>query len=111
MEGGFMPIMTGGQAIVESLKAQGVDTIFGIISVHTLDLFDSLFDNQDDIRFIGGRLELGCGYMADAYSRASGKPGVLLTSTGPGAADSMGAMGEAYFSSSNLLQITTNVEK
>ena len=106
-----MPMMTGGQAIVESLKAQGVDTIFGIISVHTLDLFDALFDNQDDIRFIGGRLELGCGYMADAYSRASGKPGVLLTSTGPGAADSMGAMGEAYFSSSNLLQITTNVEK
>ena len=47
-----MPMMTGGQAIVESLKAQGVDTIFGIISVHTLDLFDALFDNQDDIRSV-----------------------------------------------------------
>jgi acetolactate synthase I/II/III large subunit len=106
-----VPRMTGGQAIVESLKAQGVDTVFGIISVHTLDLFNALFDNQNTLRFIGGRLELGCGYMADGYSRATGKPGVLLTSTGPGAADSMGAMGEAYFSSSCVLQLTTNVEK
>ncbi len=106
-----MAKLTGGQAIVESLKVHGVDTIFGIISVHTLDLFDALFDNQDNLRFIGGRLELGCGFMADGYSRATGKPGVLLTSTGPGAADSMGAMGEAYFSSSSVLQLTTNVEQ
>jgi acetolactate synthase-1/2/3 large subunit len=103
--------MTGGHAVVESLKAQGVDTVFGIISVHTLNLFDALFDHQDSLRFIGGRLELGCGFMADGYSRATGRPGVLLTSTGPGAADSMGAMGEAYFSGSAVLQITTNVEQ
>ena len=106
-----MARLTGGQAIVESLKVQNVDTVFGIISIHTLDLFDALFDNQDDVQFIGGRLELGCCYMADGYSRATGKPGVLLTSTGPGAADSMGAMGEAYFCSSSVLQITTNVEQ
>ena len=106
-----MAKMTGGQAFVESLKAQGVDTIFGIISVHTLDLYDALFHQQDQIRFIGGRMELGCGFMADGYSRATGKPGVLLTSTGPGAADSMGALGEAYFSSSSVLEITTNVEQ
>ena len=105
-----MARMTGGQAVVESLKAHNIDTVFGIISVHTLDLYDALFDQQDAIRFIGGRLELGCGFMADGYSRATGRPGVLLTSTGPGAADSMGAMGEAYFSASSILQITTNVE-
>ena len=105
-----MPNLTGGQAITESLKAQGVDTIFGIISIHNLDLFDALFDQQDNLRFIGGRLELGCGFMADGYARATGKPGVLITSTGPGAADSIGAMGEAYFSGSPLLQVTTNVE-
>ncbi len=105
-----MARMTGGRAVVESLMAQGVDTVFGIISVHTLDLFDALFDNQDRLRFIGGRLELGCGHMADGYSRATGRPGVLLTSTGPGAADSVGALGEAYFSSSAVLEITTNVE-
>ncbi|MCI0787883.1 MAG: thiamine pyrophosphate-binding protein, partial [Chloroflexi bacterium] len=106
-----MAKMTGGQAITASLKAQGVDTVFGIISVHTLDLFDALFDNQDSLRLIGGRLELGCGYMADGYYRATGKPGVLLTSTGPGAADSVGALGEAYFSGSAVLEITTNVEQ
>ena len=105
-----MPNLTGGQAITESLKAQGVDTVFGIISIHNLDLFDALFDQQDSLRFVGGRLELGCGFMADGYARATGKPGVLITSTGPGAADSMGAMGEAYFSGSPLLQVTTNVE-
>ncbi len=106
-----MARLTGGQAFVESLKAQGVDTVFGIISVHTLDLFDALFDSQDSLRFIGGRLELGCGYMADGYFRATGRPGVLLTSTGPGAADSVGALGEAYFSGSAVLEITTNVEQ
>ena len=106
-----MARMTGGQAVTEALKAQGVDTVFGIISVHTLDLFDALFDSQDSLRFIGGRLELGCGYMADGYWRATGKPGVLLTSSGPGAADSVGALGEAYFSSSAVLEITTNVDQ
>jgi len=106
-----LPRMTGGQAITESLKAHEVDTIFGIISIHTLDLFDSIFDNQDSLRFIGGRQELGCGFMADGYSRATGKPGILLTSTGPGAADSVGALGEAYFSSSSVLEICTNVEQ
>ena len=105
-----MPNLTGGQAITESLKAQGVDTVFGIISIHNLDLFDALYDQQDSLRFIGGRLELGVGFMADGYARATGKPGVLITSTGPGAADSIGAMGEAYFSGSPLLQVTTNVE-
>ena len=106
-----MAKMTGGEAMVESLKAQGVDTVFGIISIHTLDLYDALFDSQESLRFIGGRQELGCGFMADGYARATGKPGVLLTSTGPGAADSLGAVGEAYFSSSPLLEITTNVEQ
>ena len=92
-----MPKLTGGQTVIESLKAQGVDTVFGIISIHNLDIFDSLFGSQDSLNFVGGRLELGCGFMADGYSRATGKPGVLITSTGPGAADSVGAMGEAYF--------------
>ena len=106
-----MPKLTGGQAIIESLKAQGVDTVFGIISVHNLDLFDSLFESHDSLNFVGGRLELGCGFMADGYARSTGRPGVLITSTGPGAADSMGAIGEAYFSGSPILEITTNVER
>ena len=106
-----MAKMTGGKAVLESLKAHGVDTLFGIISVHNLDLYDALFDQQDSFRYIGGRMELGCGFMADGYSRVSGKPGVVITSTGPGAADSIGAMGEAYHSACPILQITTNVER
>ena len=106
-----MARMTGGRALVESLKVHGVDTAFGIISTQTLDLFDALYDAQSDIRFVGGRLELGCGHMADGFARASGRPGVLLTSAGPGAADSMGSVGEAYHSASPVLNITTNVEK
>lgn len=106
-----MAKMSGGQAIVESLEAHGVDTVFGIISIHTLDLFEAMLDNRESLRFIGGRHEHGCGFMADGYSRATGKPGILLTSTGPGAADSVGALGEAYFSSSAVLEISTNVEQ
>ena len=106
-----MPRMSGAQAITESLKAHDVDTIFGIISIHTLDLFDVLFNEQESLRFIGCRQELGAGFMADGYARATGKPGVLLTSTGPGAADSVGALGEAYYSSSPVLELTTNVEQ
>ena len=106
-----MPRMSGARAITESLKVHDVDTIFGIISVHTLDLFDVLFEDQESLRFIGCRQELGAGFMADGYARATGKPGVLLTSTGPGAADSVGALGEAYYSSSPVLELTTNVEQ
>lgn len=96
---------------MESLKAQSVDVVFGVISVHNLGFFDALYDSQDSVKYVGGRLELASGFMADGYSRASGKPGVFVTSTGPGAADSMGAMGEAYYSGSAVLQLTTNVEK
>ena len=102
---------SGAKAIIESLKLHDVDTIFGIISIHTLDIYDILASEQDQLQFIGGRQELGIGFMADGYARVSGKPGILLTSTGPGAADSIGAVGEAYFSASPVLEITTNVEQ
>ena len=92
-----MAQMTAARPLSHRYTLRASIPVFGIISVHTLDLFDALFDRQDDVRFIGGRLELGCGYMADGYSRATGKPGVLLTSTGPGAADSVGAMGRSLF--------------
>ena len=106
-----MAKITGGRALLDSLKAHGVDHIFGVVSTHNLDLYDALYDSRDAIKYVGGRLELGSAFMADGYARASGKPGVLVTSTGPGAADSMGAMGEAYHSGSAVLEITTNVEK
>ena len=105
--------MTGGQAVVEALIAQGVETVFGIISVHTLHLYDALADavGRGRLEFIGSRHEHALGCMADGYARASGKPGVFITSSGPGAADSMGAMGESYHSSVPVLQITTEIER
>ena len=107
-----MARMTAGRAVVESLIAQGVDTVFGIISVHTLNIYDALREAvaAGRIRFIGARHEHALTCMADGYARVTGKPGVLLTSSGPGAADSVGGMGEAYHSSVPLLQITTEVE-
>jgi acetolactate synthase-1/2/3 large subunit len=107
-----MAKMTAGRAVVEALIAQGVDTVFGIISVHMLHIYDALREAVDEgrIRFVGARHEHALGFMADGYARATGKPGVMLTSGGPGAADSIGAMGESYHSSVPLLQITAEIE-
>ena len=102
---------TGGEALVERLSLHGVDLLFGIISIHNLDIFDALYRYQDRVRHIGGRSELGCGFMADGYARSSGRPGVMVSSTGPGAANSMHAVGEAYHSSSPLLHLTTTVAR
>jgi thiamine pyrophosphate-dependent acetolactate synthase large subunit-like protein len=107
-----MAKMTAGRAVVEALIAQGVDTVFGIISIHTLHIYDALREAVDEghIRFVGARHEHALGFMADGYARATGKPGVMITSGGPGAADSIGAMGESYHSSVPILQITAEIE-
>ena len=102
---------TGGEALVDRLALHGVDLLFGIISIHNLDLFDALYRRQDRVRHIGGRSELGCGFMADGYARSSGRPGVLVSSTGPGAANSMHSVGEAFHSSSPVLHLTTTVAR
>ncbi len=106
-----MARMTAARALIESLRAQGVDTIFGIISSHTMEIFDALYDHQDAIRFISTRHEQAAAMMADGYARVTGKPGVCLTSTGPGAANSMGGLGEAYDASSPVLTITSSAEE
>ena len=106
-----MSKQTGAEALVERLCLHGVDLLFGIISIHNLDLFDALFRAHGKLRHIGGRTELACGFMADGYARSSGRPGILLTSTGPGAANSMHSVGEAYHSSSPLLHLTTAIPR
>ena len=106
-----MTKMSAARALVESLRAQGVDTIFGIISSHTMEIFDALYDHRDAIRFISARHEHAAAMMADGYARASGNPGICLTSTGPGAANAMGGLGEAYFASSPVLTITSTPEE
>lgn len=105
-----MKKMTGGEAVVKSLIAEGVEVVFGIPSVHSVAIYDALY-RHPEIRLITTRHEQGATHMADGYARASGKPGVCITSTGPGACNSMSAMGEAYAGSLPILNITTQNEK
>ena len=102
-----MARLKGSQALFRSLQAQGVEVVFGLIGAHTMELFDALYDFQDSIRLITTRDERAAALMADGYGRATGKPGVCLTSTGPGAANSVSGMGEAHFSFSPLLNLTS----
>lgn len=104
-----MTKMTGGRAVVESLVAHNVDTVFGVISVHTMDLFDALRDAQDRIRYIGARHESAAAFMAFGYAQVTGRPGVIISSTGPGAGNAVGALGEAYAASLPVVHITTDV--
>ena len=101
--------MTGGQAVIEALKSEGVDTLFGIISIHMLPVYDAL-RTESAVRLVIPRHEMAGGFMADAYSRTAGKPGVYLTSTGPGAANSMGAVLESWSGGAATLQITSQIE-
>ncbi|MBI4302092.1 MAG: thiamine pyrophosphate-binding protein [Chloroflexi bacterium] len=103
-----MARMTGGQAVVQALKGEGVEVVFGLPGVHAMPLYDALYD-QEDIRYIGVRHEQASAYMSDGYARATGRVGVCLTTTGPGAANTASAMGEAYASSSPVLQIATQI--
>ncbi|MFN8485022.1 MAG: thiamine pyrophosphate-binding protein [Anaerolineae bacterium] len=101
--------ITGGQAVVQTLKQEGVDLVFGIASVHMLPVYDALRD-EPTIRLVVPRHEMAGGFMADGYSRVSGRTGVYLTSTGPGAANSAGAVVESWISSTRTLQLTGQVE-
>ncbi len=101
--------MKGGQAAIRALESQGVDVVFGIPGVHTLEIYDALVDSS--IRHILARHEQGAGFMADGYARASGKPGVAVIITGPGITNVMTAVGEAYTDSSPLFVLSSNVEQ
>ncbi len=104
-----MANMTGGQAIVGQLKAEGVDTIFGIIGESTYSLYDALYD-EPDIRHYTTRNELGAASMADGYARVTGRPGVCFSTVGPGATHTLSALGEAFAESSPVLHITGQIE-
>src|SRR5438477_10062055 len=100
-----MAEMTGGEAVVRALKAGGVDTVFGIVSVHMLPIYDAL-GREPSIRLIVPRHEQGAAFMADRYARTTGRPGVYMTSTGPGAVNSACAVHAAWVGASQTLQIT-----
>jgi thiamine pyrophosphate-dependent acetolactate synthase large subunit-like protein len=99
-----MNMRTGAQLVVESLHNEGVRTLFGIPGVDTLGVYNALLD-QPDIRAINVRHEQSAVFMADGFFRSSGQIGVALTSGGPGALNTMGAMAAAHNDSSAVLQV------
>ena len=101
--------MTGGEAVVAALRALGVRHVFGIVSVHNLPIVDAIA-RADDLRFVPTRHEQGAVHCADGYARATGGLGVALVSTGPGAANAMGGLLEAYHASSRVLLLTGQSE-
>ncbi|MDP2739836.1 MAG: thiamine pyrophosphate-binding protein [Pseudorhodobacter sp.] len=102
-----MSNMFGGQAVVESLYAEGVETVFGVLGSTLLPVYDALVGHP--MQLITPRSEDGAGHMADAYARVKGSPGVVLSTAGPGAAGVAAAMGEAYAESWPMLHIATQV--
>ncbi|MBN9492156.1 thiamine pyrophosphate-binding protein [bacterium] len=101
--------MTGGDAVYETLRALGVEHVFGIVSVHNIPIYDAIL-RGGGITPIGVRHEQGALHAADGYARATGKLGVAITSTGPGATNSMTGLFEASFASSRVLMITGQID-
>jgi acetolactate synthase-1/2/3 large subunit len=99
----------GGDAVVDALEWAGVDVVFGIPSVHNLPVYDAL-RRRGRPRSITVRHEQSAAAAADGYARVSGRLGVCLTSTGPGAANAMGGLLEAYLSGTPVLHLTGQIE-
>lgn len=93
------------QALVRLLEGYGVESVFGIPGVHTVELYRGLHGSS--LRHVSPRHEQGAGFMADGYARASGKPGVCFIITGPGMTNILTAMGQAYADSVPMLVIST----
>ncbi len=95
---------TVGEKLVDLLEMRGVDTVFGIPGVHTVELYRGL--KTSNIRHVTPRHELSAGFMADGYARATGKPGVCLLITGPGLTNAITAMAQARADSIPMLVIS-----
>jgi thiamine pyrophosphate-dependent acetolactate synthase large subunit-like protein len=100
-------ILTGARAAVAALEAAGVEVAFGLPGVHNLALWREL--NESYVRLVGVRHEQTAAYAADGFARASGRLGVALTTTGPGAANTLAAVGEAWASRQPVLVIATDI--
>ena len=107
-----MAKMTGAQITIESLLAEGVDTIFGYPGGAILPTYDALVQNSA-LRHILVRHEQGAAHMAEGYARVSGRPGVVLVTSGPGATNTVTGIADAYMDSTPLVvicgQVPTNM--
>ena len=100
--------ITGAEALIESLRVNGVGSIFGIPSTHTLEIYRAL-GSADGIEHITTSHEQGAAFMADGYARSTGRPGVCLVTTGPGVTNAATALAEAYSDSIPVLCITAHI--
>jgi acetolactate synthase-1/2/3 large subunit len=99
--------LTGAQALIKSLEQQGVDTIFGLPGGAILPVYDPLIDSS--IRHILVRHEQGAGHMAEGYALATGRPGVAMVTSGPGATNIVTPIGNAHMDSTPLVVVTGQV--
>ncbi len=100
-------VRTGARVLVEALEAQGVQVVFGLPGIHALPLWDALIGSP--IRRVVVRHEQAAGFGAVGYARSGDRPGVYLTSTGPGAFNSLAALSEADASSTPVLHLTSQI--
>ena len=101
--------LTGAEIVVECLKEQGVDTVFGYPGGAILNVYDELYKHSDEIRHILTSHEQGASHAADGYARATGKVGVCFATSGPGATNLVTGIATAYMDSIPIVAITCNV--
>ena len=101
--------LTGSEIVVECLKEQGVDTVFGYPGGTILNIYDALYKHGDEIRHILTSHEQGAAHAADGYARATGKVGVCMATSGPGATNLVTGIATAYMDSVPMVAITANV--
>ena len=99
----------GAQVLVQTLIDQGIDTVFGYPGGTVLDIYDALYDRADEIHHIETTHEQHACHAADGYSRATGKTGVVIATSGPGATNLVTGIATAYLDSIPLVAITGNV--
>jgi acetolactate synthase-1/2/3 large subunit len=104
-----MAQMTGGQAIIQALRREGVEHVFGLPGVQIMGIYDAFY-GQSDVKLITVRHEQTTTYMADGYARVTGKPGVGLVVPGPGVQNASAALGTAYSCSSPVLLLAGQIE-
>ena len=104
-----MSKLTGAEIVIECLKEQGVDTVFGYPGGAILNIYDALYQHQHEITHILTSHEQGASHAADGYARATGRVGVCLATSGPGATNLVTGIATAYMDSVPVVAITCNV--
>ncbi|HVI49155.1 MAG TPA: biosynthetic-type acetolactate synthase large subunit [Chitinophaga sp.] len=103
------PVITGAEALIRSLIAEGVDTIFGYPGGAIMPIYDALYDFQDQVHHILVRHEQGATHAAQGYARSSGRVGVAFATSGPGATNLVTGLADAYMDSTPMVCITGQV--